>query len=110
MKRKRLPTDAEILGAIHDRYRDVFIHDATDRQSKILVPINIEEIARTLGDDPHILFGRLYHDLDGAGSGPKPRAEGHPVLRGIVHADCGPGQGLRQLSDAGRPVLCPARG
>lgn len=65
MTAKQLPTDAEILGVIYDHYKNAFVHGEADRRSKIFVPIDIEAMARALTEDPFILFGRLYHDLDG---------------------------------------------
>lgn len=65
----RPPTDREILKKVHDRYIDQFggfdkEHPENERDSKIYVPIDCEAIARELGVDPDIVFGRLYYHLD----------------------------------------------
>ncbi len=66
---KRPPTDREILQKVHDRYQttfEQFDHDSSEnkRSSKIYVPIDCEAIAHDLGQDPDIVFGRLYYHLD----------------------------------------------
>lgn len=64
---KRLPTDLHILNVIYDRYYATFAQfedgDAS-RDSKILVPIDIKQIAEDLNVDDDIIFGRLYYHLE----------------------------------------------
>ena len=65
----RPPTDREILKKIHDRYLDKFGQFESDnpeneRSAKIYVPIDCTTIAKDLGVDPDIVFGRLYYHLD----------------------------------------------
>jgi hypothetical protein len=62
-----VPTDLQILGAIYDGYYDTFASFARgddSRTTKILVPIDVEDIARRLKVDPSIVFGRLYYHLN----------------------------------------------
>jgi len=64
---KRLPTDLEILDAIYERYYDSFAAfklEEPSRTAKIYVPIDIGAIARDLGVDGDIVFGRLYYDME----------------------------------------------
>ena len=61
------PTDLKILQAIYDRYYDTFRaypDGSRGRGSKILVPIDVKEIAGSLDVDPDIVFGRLYYHLN----------------------------------------------
>ena len=63
---RRPPTDREILQEIHDRYLEKFGgfkrgDPGAERESKI---IDCEVIAKTLGVDPDIVFGRLYYHLN----------------------------------------------
>jgi hypothetical protein len=63
----KAPTDLEILDAIYERYYGDFALDsvvAPTRGSKIQVPIDCKAIAKELGTDPDIIFGRLYYDLE----------------------------------------------
>ena len=63
----RLPTDLQILNVIYERYYDTFstfAEKGSSRSSKIFVPIDIEEIAKDIGVDVDIVFGRLYYHLD----------------------------------------------
>jgi len=63
----KIPTDRQVLQAIYDRYKDSLEHfdrNLADRQSKIMVPIDCEEIAQRLQVHPDIVFGRLYYHLD----------------------------------------------
>ena len=63
-RRKRLPTDLQILDAIYDRYYETFAKFPTgSRSSKIHVPIDILQIAHDLKVDDDIVFGRLYYHL-----------------------------------------------
>lgn len=63
----KIPTDLKILGVIYDRYYDSF-HAYSDenkiRSSKIYVPIDVKEIAKSLNVDADIVFGRLYYHLN----------------------------------------------
>jgi len=64
----RNPSDFRILHAIYSRYSATFAaysQELPNRETKILVPIDIAEIGRSLGVDPDIVFGRLYYHLDG---------------------------------------------
>jgi len=64
---KPLPTDLDILSDIYERYYDAFTkYSAQDkiRSAKILVPIDIKEIADGLNVDVDIVFGRLYYHLN----------------------------------------------
>lgn len=66
---RRPPTDLKILRLIHKRYLAAFGNfDASalepDRSSKIYVPIDCAEVAKSLKVDPDIVFGRLYYHLD----------------------------------------------
>ena len=62
-----IPTDRKILQAIYDRYADSlenFDRNLADRDSKIMVPIDCEDIGRELKVNPDIVFGRLYYHLE----------------------------------------------
>lgn len=63
----RLRTDQEILRAIYDRYYSDFINfdrEPKSRKTKIYVPIDVPAIARSIGTDPELVFGRLYYHLE----------------------------------------------
>jgi hypothetical protein len=64
----RPPTDFEILKEIYESHREEFSSytkdDASGRSSKIMVPIDISAIAKRLGIDAEMVFGRLYFHLD----------------------------------------------
>ena len=66
----RPPTDYEILKGIYNRYREEFpayVKEAKEqnrRDSKILVPIDVEAIAKHFGVDEDSMFGRLYYHLE----------------------------------------------
>jgi hypothetical protein len=63
----KAPTDLEILNAIYNRYYGEFAllsEDKPARDAKIYVPIDCKAIAKDLGIDPDIVFGRLYYDLE----------------------------------------------
>lgn len=63
----KAPTDLQILDAIYERYYgDFALHSDVEptRGSKIHVPIDCKAIAKALGTDPDIVFGRLYYDLE----------------------------------------------
>ena len=56
-----------MLNAIYDRYYETFASFARDepsRSAKIMVPIDIEALARDMDVDPDIIFGRLYYHLE----------------------------------------------
>lgn len=60
------PTDLKILETIYDNYYSDFADFSRGdegRATKILVPIDVEAIARELRVDPDIVFGRLYYHL-----------------------------------------------
>lgn len=59
-----LPTDLRVLEFIYSSYRRAFLDDNPQRATRNYVPINLEELAKAVGEDQSILFGRLYHDLD----------------------------------------------
>jgi len=59
--------DLKILEAIYDRYYSDFqsySEENKTRSSKIYVPISIEELAKKMGVDVDIIFGRLYYHLN----------------------------------------------
>jgi len=61
------PTDLEILNAIFKMYYQDYISytkEAPNRAAKILVPIDNKKIAKHLGSEPDIIFGRLYYHLE----------------------------------------------
>lgn len=63
----RVPTDEQILERVWRTYYPVFAsytRDTAGRASKIYVPIDIGSIARDLGVDGDIVFGRLYYHLE----------------------------------------------
>lgn len=63
----RLRTDQEILRAIYDRYYSEFINfdkEPKSRKAKVYVPIDIPPIARSIGADPELVFGRLHYHLE----------------------------------------------
>jgi len=62
----RVPTDLEILDAIYDRYYQTFTawrkdSPSNERNTKTYVPIDIAAVAKRLGVDGDIVFGRLYY-------------------------------------------------
>ena len=64
---RKLPTDLELLNAIYERYYDTFTNYSEEkptRDSKNYVPIDLNALARDLGVDSDIVFGRLYYDLE----------------------------------------------
>jgi hypothetical protein len=65
-KMKDIPTDLELLNTIYERYYDEFAKHSKEeklRESKIYVPIDCAEIAKQLGVDADIIFGRLYYHM-----------------------------------------------
>ncbi|MGR5065706.1 hypothetical protein [Photobacterium sp. DNB22_13_2] len=63
---KNVPTDLQILQVIYDLYYDdfcAFDHDKSVRESKIFVPIDCQLVAKKLGVNGDIIFGRLYYHL-----------------------------------------------
>ena len=63
----KIPTDLKMLGEIYDRYYADFVAYSDEnktRSSKIYVPIDIKELARSMSLDSDIVFGRLHHHLN----------------------------------------------
>jgi len=63
----KIPTDLKMLGMIYDRYYADFINYSDEnktRSSKIYVPIDIDELAKSLNLDSDIVFGRLFYHLN----------------------------------------------
>ena len=64
---RRPPTDRELLKVIFDRYHKDFVAYSDEnkiRESKIYVPIDFVEVAKELGVDKDIIFGRLFYHLN----------------------------------------------
>lgn len=64
---KKSPTDLQILDSIYERYYDVYAaysEENGSRSSKIYVPIDIPKLAKDMGVDVDIIFGRLYYHLN----------------------------------------------
>lgn len=63
----KLSTDREILQCIYDMYAPEFGVNQENPDDKngnrIYIPIDVRVVAKRLGDDPHVLFGRLYYHL-----------------------------------------------
>lgn len=83
---KPLPTDYELLAEIYRRYFDAYVafdkNVSTKRSTKNYVPIDVKEVARALGSESDLIFGRLFYHLEpkygfddgeGSGDGPPPR-------------------------------------
>ena len=63
----KIPTDLKIFEALFKTYEGEFeVRSRMERngQSKTYVPIEIDSVAKQLGTDAHLLFGRLYYHLD----------------------------------------------
>jgi hypothetical protein len=63
----KISTDREIFEALQSMYAAAFeaAQVASDKNgNRIYVPIDVAEVARRIGNDPHVLFGRLYYHLD----------------------------------------------
>lgn len=60
---KSIPTEIKVLRCIYNMYVDSFPHEG-DNLGKVMVPIDIEAVAKTLDCNEHILFGYLYYHLD----------------------------------------------
>lgn len=61
------PSDGNILDAIYRKYYKDFVsydESSPPRSSKIYVPVDCSQIAKELGMDSEILFGRLYYHLN----------------------------------------------
>ncbi len=63
----KLSTDREILDCIYEMYAADF-HANQQKPNdevgnRIYLPIDVRAVASKLGDDPHVLFGRLYYHL-----------------------------------------------
>lgn len=66
-KRKKIPTDLQILDEIYEQYYDLFesfSENHSQRSSKIYVPIDVELLAKKFNVDGDIIFGRLYYHLN----------------------------------------------
>jgi hypothetical protein len=64
---RRNVTDRILLKEIYDTYLQTFCdfdEESKSRSNKIYVPIDCEAIAKKLGLDIDIVFGRLYYHLD----------------------------------------------
>lgn len=62
-----IPSDRMILEKIYKKYEETFSGyniDQNSRKSKIFVPISCQQVAKELGTDPDIVFGRLYYFLE----------------------------------------------
>lgn len=65
--RHYIPTDLDLLEAIHSRYYPDFLafdKEKPTRSAKIYVPIEITEVAQSLGQDAYSVLVRLQHDLN----------------------------------------------
>jgi len=63
----RPPTDFAILREIYDRYYSTFCEysrDTPTRSAKVMIPINVVDIAKKFRTDPDVIFGRLYFHLE----------------------------------------------
>jgi hypothetical protein len=62
----KLPSDRQILECIFDQYKGAFAKFdlQKDRATKVYVPIDCKAIAKKLGTEPDIVFGRLYYHLE----------------------------------------------
>ncbi|SNY41496.1 hypothetical protein SAMN06265827_12853 [Orenia metallireducens] len=66
-QKNKLPTDKQILEYIYKKYYGEFSSHSKEnkiRESKIYVPIDIEEVANHFKVDNDIIFGRLYYHLE----------------------------------------------
>jgi hypothetical protein len=67
MLKMKLPTDLELLQFIYKKYYHFyksFSREEKNRETKIFVPISMDEIAKYFHIDEDIIFGRLYYYLD----------------------------------------------
>ena len=63
----KIPTDLQILEKIYNKYYhkfESFEEGKSDRNTKIYVPIDVNQIGDELGVDGDIVFGRLYYHLN----------------------------------------------
>ncbi len=60
---KFIPTEREVLRCIYDMYEVSFPVDESGT-AKVMISIDIPEVANRLRCDKHILFGYLYYHLD----------------------------------------------
>jgi hypothetical protein len=63
----KVPTDHAILNDIYNHYYKTFTGfsaEASERSSKIYVPVDIRGISKRLRVDPDIVFGRLYYHME----------------------------------------------
>jgi len=61
------PSDRELLSNIYDRYYEDFASfskENPNRETKIYVPIDVDELASELGLDGDIVFGQLHYHLN----------------------------------------------
>lgn len=58
----KLHTDRELLRCIYDMYRKDFPRGDLGA-GKVFIPIDVEAVARRIGVDKHLLFGRLHYDM-----------------------------------------------
>jgi cytochrome oxidase assembly protein ShyY1 len=84
VSKKPLPTDLEILDWIYEQYYDEYAAGPpkSDTRDKVFLAISIHRIAKALGVDPDIVFGRLYYRLEREHTYQKDDATVHFFLRG----------------------------
>ncbi len=74
---KRPPTDFELLKEIYSRHRNDFEGAGGSRAAKIMVPVDLQDIADRLGVDADSVFGRRYYYLEEiAGALARPSSSG----------------------------------
>ncbi|HEL4244277.1 TPA: hypothetical protein UM790_001816 [Stenotrophomonas maltophilia] len=57
-----IPTERQVLRKICDMYYGQYLlSKRNERLAQILVPISVEDVAKSLGTDKHLLFGYLRH-------------------------------------------------
>jgi len=66
-KLRQTPTDRQILENIYNCYYLEFQNNArtSERSTLVFVPIDFDFLAKRIGIDADILFGRIHHDLNG---------------------------------------------
>lgn len=64
----KVPSDLHVLEAIYEEYHQEFSQFSrggeNTRQTKVFVPVDCQKIAKRLGVDGDIVFGRLYFHLE----------------------------------------------
>lgn len=64
----KVPSDLSVLEAIYEEYNLEFSQFSkggeNTRQTKVFVPVDCQKIAKRLGVDGDIVFGRLYFHLE----------------------------------------------